>query len=596
MMHRNNELKYSREQSLVKINLIALAACSVFLFIAIYRQILELISRSDIGIGLTDEAYGILHTIDRGMYGQTSSTPLFADVTSILMEFANYDVKIYRFWGYGLLLGVSLLLCYIIVGPSNSLQDKPLVIWKCLTSVLVVLLLPSSFRYLLVTPGYQWVVLLVSILIVITLSQLTNEVNWKNRSIPFISALLVFVIELARFTSGFASFVLVSLYILKKTHFKNFIAFNLGVVGSNVIYVGLNLEAFVASLDRLLKIRAIDPAGANPITEVQDVANSAILVCALILIPALILNSELRFKRTKTQKNDSLTKSVNWVLLTFVVIYLTLNLKHFPHLLPFFPLIGIGILYSRFNSKINYLLLSLSLLPIVSQFGSNIQSSYLIMPIIASGFLFLFLDPGFRENKLVKESNWKKVLTSICILCLTASLLTFQILFSHTSYENGYGSQFMERDPRSGLLYSTEKMNSIKVLRNQLAQYQSIRGARVLDLSNWHPGIIYYINGRQFPFSTVDKVFNKTLAQQLEQTLSQRERKENLPLIVETSTEKPSLGCQKLDEYVLDNRLKNELRILNFNPFVKEIGIYLSTKEDLTLFPKNIAVMIPCTP
>ena len=596
MMQGSNELRYSREQSLVKIDLIALVACSAFLLIGIYRQVLELIIRSDIGIGLTDEAYGILHTIDRGMYGQTSSTPLFADVTSILMDIANYDVKIYRFWGYGLLLGVSLLLCYIIVSPSNSLQDKPLVIWKCLTSVLVVLLLPSSFRYLLVTPGYQWIVLLVSILIVITLSQLTKEANRKNRTILIFSALLVFVIELARFTSGFASCVLVGLYILKKTDFKNFIAFNLGVLGSNVIYVGLNLEAFVASLDRLLKIRAVDPAGANLIHEVQDVANSTLLVCALILIPVLIMNSELGFKQVTSQKNHALLKLIKWSCLSLVVFYLILNLKYFPHLVPLLPLVGVGVLYSRLHSKINYLLLSLSLLPVVSQFGSNIQSSYLIMPIIASGFLFLFLDPGFAQKKQVRESKCKKALTPICVLSLTLSLLTYQIFFSYTSYENGYGSQSMERDSRSGLLYSVEKMKSIKALRTQISQHQSMRGSRVLDLSNWHPGIIYYVGGRQLPFSTADKVFNKTLAQQLEQTLSQSERKGNLPLIVETSTVKPSLRCQKLDDYKLDIKLQRDLRILNFNPYVKEVGIYLSNKEDLTLFPKNVAFMIPCEP
>jgi hypothetical protein len=154
----------------------------------------------------------------------------------------------------------------------------------------------------------------------------------------------------------------------------------------------------------------------------------------------------------------------------------------------------------------------------------------------------------------------------------------------------------MERDSKSGLLYSVEKMKSIKALRTQISQHQSIRGSRVLDLSNWHPGIIYYVGGRQLPFSTVDKVYNKTLAQQLEQTLNQKERKGILPLIVETSTVKPSLSCQKLDKYKLDIELRSELRMLNFNPFVKEVGIYLSTKEDLTLFPKNIAFMIPCVP
>ena len=581
---------------LLTLNRFAMPSCIVILLIGIYRQVKVLFSRLDIGIGLTDEAYAILHTIDRGVYGQTSSTPQFADLTSILMKFANFDIRMYRLLGYILLLGISLLLCNAIARRCDPTQHKLFIIWKCLAALFLILLLPASFRYLLVTPGYQWLVLLTSILIVIVLSELTKETKKSNVLILIITALLVLTIEIARFTSGFATWVLVNAYILKKAGIKSFSVFNLGVVVSNVLYAIFNFEAIKANLDRLIKIKEVDPTGASFINEIYDISKTVILISILLLLPALILNIFLSFKQRLPQRKYYTAVIVSLSAIFFIIHYLILNARQLLHILVFLPLIGIGFLHTILYSKFNYLLFALTLLPIVSQFGSNISSNFLIMPVFITGFLFLFLDSVTIKNQFDLKQKLKNALALICVVILTLSLTILQIQFSNTSYENGYGSKLMKRDPRSGLLYDSEKMKNINKLRFQIKEYQNIEKSRILDLSNWHPGVIFYVGGRQLPVSTHDRVFNDTLFNQVEQTLKQSGYNSNLPLIVETTAVTPKYKCQKLREYQLNVNMRAAIKALDFNPFVREIGIYLSVSDDLTLYPKNISLMIPCTP
>jgi hypothetical protein len=62
---------------------------SLLLANGICLQIYQLQIRSKLGIGLTDEAYGLLNAIDRSANGQTSQTQLFADVNFILLRIAH---------------------------------------------------------------------------------------------------------------------------------------------------------------------------------------------------------------------------------------------------------------------------------------------------------------------------------------------------------------------------------------------------------------------------------------------------------------------------------------------------------------------------
>jgi hypothetical protein len=258
-------------------------------------------------------------------------------------------------------------------------------------------------------------------------------------------------------------------------------------------------------------------------------------------------------------------------------------------------LIICGILIGLKKQKSDYLLLYLALLPIVSQFGSNISASYLVMPTIATGFLHLFLSSTTPRS----TSNIPSIqyLSSFCYALISFSLFFLQANFSTTSYENGYGSSSFKKDQQSRLIYASEKMQNIATLRDDVGEYIDMRGLRILDLSNWHPGVIYYLDAMQFPISTVDKVFNSTLRQQVYNTLNQEELQRIryvVPIIVESKNSSPKLTCQRLVDYTLDPKLDLALGEFGFNPKVIEIGIYKSVPEDLTLYPKNISVMIPC--
>jgi hypothetical protein len=569
---------------------------SNFLLVAgIYRQLNELRSRAEIGVGLTDEAFGILHTMDRGSNGQTGHTPLFADVTSILLRLVAYDVTRYRIAGYFILITISLIICWRIYQLKKLMEDKSTIAWACLSSLLLVLLLPTSFRFLLVTPSYQWIALTSSFILFFLLSQLNDIELRKDSYILFFASIFVFFIELARFSSGFAVWLLISGYIYKRVGFKKTLIFNSFLISINAIYLTLYHEAFLTNLKRLLQLPKIDPIGANLVNEFWDVGKSSILVYLLITVSINL--TSLVFQPPK--ENDSAKKNIRpvTVVQTLVLIFLfqLIGYREFVHLVAYLTLIICGILIGLSKQKSDSLLLYLAMLPIVSQFGSNISASYLVMPMISTGFLYLFLSS--TTNRPTSSVPSIQYLSSFCYALISFSLFFLQANFSTTSYENGYGSSSFKKDQQSRLIYASEKMQNIATLRDDVDEYIDISGLRILDLSNWHPGVIYYLNAMQFPISTVDKVFNSTLRQQVYNTLNQEELQRiryAVPIIIESKNTSPKLTCQRLFDYTLDPKLDLALGEFGFNPKVIEIGIYKSVPEDLTLYPKNISVMIPC--
>lgn len=265
----------------------------------------------------------------------------------------------------------------------------------------------------------------------------------------------------------------------------------------------------------------------------------------------------------------------------------------------FFALISIGALIGVRGGIKNYSLLMLTAAPIVSQFGSNISSSYLVFPLVAHGILYISLFGASHSGKEYGERKTSDLLEHIFIFLLTASLILLQVNLSSTSYENGYRSSSISRDSITGLWYSSKKLDSIMKLRHEVANYGILEGDRILDLSYWHPGVIYYVEGVMFPVTTVNKFFRETLQYQIESTINQENvilEPYGTPILVETDSVEPNLKCRKLINQITDSDLIEVLKVVGFNPYIKEIAVYRSVKEDLTLYPKNIAIVLPCKP
>lgn len=573
---------------------------SFFIFgVGIYLQVKELFNRSGIGLGLTDEAFGILNAVDRGSNGQTLQTPLFADVTSILLSLASYDIQKMRFFGYIIIFTVLLLLWMRIISTQRLEQRKKSSSYFFLVAALLMLLIPASFRYLLVTPSYQWFVLVGSVVLVIVLSLYIKPGFAKNKFylLPLCSFIL-FIVELSRLTSGFIIWILINIYLFCLKRIHEILIFNFSLFIINFMYLSMNYNAFVSSLLRLAEFRNIDPRGSNLIFEVLDVAQTSLTIFLIVIVSK---SASHRISMTKdASRGIKITLRSRFVFqfLMLATLVLVFPYRDIDHLFALICIALIGALIGITNPKINYALLLLCNAPIISQFGSNISSSYLVVPMILCPALYLFLASPLRVEFDHTRPKASRLMQGPIFIFLSLCLVLLQVNLASTSYENGYLNQLVNRDPMSGLMYSNQKMNSIEQLRSDAKNYGRLDNQRILDLSYWHPGVIYYLGGLQFPLSTVDKAFANTLFHQVQITIKQLgpNGPDSLaPLIVKTVSDFPKLKCEKLINQINDLKLASALRSVEYNPYVREIAIYKSVKDDVTLYPFNISVMVPCT-
>jgi hypothetical protein len=261
-------------------------------------------------------------------------------------------------------------------------------------------------------------------------------------------------------------------------------------------------------------------------------------------------------------------------------------------------MILMGILFGTTKKKHDNFTCLLTLTPIVSQFGSGISASYLIIPMMVFGFLYFVFSLPNSPSFISGRSDFSDRLWELSAFLVVVTLLTTQFIFSTTSYENGYGNKFLVKDPINGLMYTSEKMKNILQLRSQVENWDTVKGSRILDLSYWHPGVIFYIGGMQFPTATFDRYYRQTISQQVRNTLNQeafRNTSQKIPIIVESRSISPRLECVELSEQITDKKILKALSENSFNPNLIEIAVYESVPEDLTLYPRNISIMIPCT-
>jgi hypothetical protein len=449
----------------------------------------------------------------------------------------------------------------------------------------------------LVTPSYQWLVFLASIAIVCLLANMNRQSTQNKWSLILISvAFLVGVLELARLSSGFAAWLVVSICLAKRAGLKRFLMFNTYVLTMNLCYIAVNFDAFFSNFTRLNQIRKIDPSGSMISAEILDVTKSGAIGYLLILLSTKIFN--VCTFQNQSRKIHRLGFLTSLQTLLLVILIFNFPYKDPPHILAFTFMILMGILFGTTKKKHDNFTCLLTLTPIVSQFGSGISASYLIIPMMVFGFLYFVFSLPNSPSFISGRSDFSDRLWELSAFLVVVTLLTTQFIFSTTSYENGYGNKFLVKDPINGLMYTSEKMKNILQLRSQVENWDTVKGSRILDLSYWHPGVIFYIGGMQFPTATFDRYYRQTISQQVRNTLNQeafRNTSQKIPIIVESRSISPRLECVELSEQITDKKILKALSENSFNPNLIEIAVYESVPEDLTLYPRNISIMIPCT-
>jgi hypothetical protein len=265
-----------------------------------------------------------------------------------------------------------------------------------------------------------------------------------------------------------------------------------------------------------------------------------------------------------------------------------------------FTIALIGIAYGlSYGFKIDFLLMFICLSPILTQFGSNTSASYLIPPYLLFGVLFIFLAQGKIVADLPTEARaqFRRIVQALVWLVMTLCLLLLQHSSKKLTYEVELPVSAMKQDSQSLLYYSQPKLDSIEKFRLDAGLSGAYNGIRIVDFSFWHPGAILYLGAAQYPVSIADETFERTLEIQAEMVidhLKKRDKFNRSPMIIRTMEVKPLNKCTKLTTHISDENLSNVLGSQGFDPYVKDVSIYKSFPVDITLYPYNIALLVPC--
>ena len=308
--------------------------------------------RFTLGVGLTDEPFSILFAIDRGLNGQTSNTYLFADLTSQVMKLVDYDVSYFRAAGFFLLF---LLAFYIwIMYLKISLRQDPLfkkLIYLFLI-LIISLLVASSFRFLLITPSYQWLIMCFSTLLPFFLIKTVRQSTKKIELIQLLAvALIIFIIEMSRPTSGFIAWLVSVIYIFQIKGFTKVFQFNLIFLAINLLYINQFQDAFFKSIIRYYHLSRFDSSASNLFNEIFDVSK-AILMFYLTILLTLKISSQYLDRDKKIHESNIFHKFFSFAqFFTLFVLFLNYSHKDMVHAYLWIFIFISSFIDSTFNSS-----------------------------------------------------------------------------------------------------------------------------------------------------------------------------------------------------------------------------------------------------
>ena len=564
------------------------------------------------GYGLTDEGAQLMALHERALHGKTSFTWTFVEPLNLIFSLSNLDIIRFRVFGLLILLAIPIFFFFRNLTKSKS-KNIFLLFLSCIL-LLSVMTIPSVFRYLLVTPTYQWTILVSSVLINIVYFGKSPQKVWLRYTSVMAVTLLVLGMGLSRPTSGLVGLFTVVAYLLTLS-FKNLKAAIVILVFQLIIFVILivsNLYNLQYRLQESIKIsQSFDPKGYNILAEIRDVVFSVIYLLffsILVFFISKYLFNNQKFKKAKARFpvfNFSLPM-VALTLLALIYIYSRIKIS--------IPSLGFLLAMIVLNAILGGCLIDfkkfialwiLSSLPYTSQFGSNtpaignVQILFLSQSLLTLG---IFLQAFFAENPKSREESSKvqAMPQPLKVLSFTTLLIS---LFTYSNFaDSQVGNNFEKtlypmasaKSPTNGLYYTPEKLASLETF-SRSASLQS--GEEVIDLSSFHPGLILYAGGIQSQRALPDKHWIYNIKKQIEFVMElhgEQLKAKNTKVLLETNLKSATTDCVNLSSLIALQEISSELKAQNFNVKVRPRGFYVSSPEDLTLYPNNAVLVETC--
>jgi hypothetical protein len=157
-------MSQSRSRVIAQIRIASLLFTTLAVTTEIWiRSFNQIYANLKAGYGFTDEGGPLIALHERAIHGTSSYTFTFVEPLNLIFAISKQNIYIFRI--IGLLILLLILIFFFLRNVSKSKPKNILLIF--LSSILLssLMTIPSVFRYLLVTPTYQWTILVSSVLI-----------------------------------------------------------------------------------------------------------------------------------------------------------------------------------------------------------------------------------------------------------------------------------------------------------------------------------------------------------------------------------------------------------------------------------------------
>lgn len=604
-------MKYKRSTDYIWASYAIFLVSSVFIFFTLRMNYSQINSNLKAGYGFTDESVPLIAIRERLTNGQSSYSLPFSE--PLLGFFWLAGESIYKYRVIGLIVLALIPFLFYVRNFSSSYIDKSILLYLAFYMLVSVFTIPSVFRFLLVTPTYQWILLVLSVLLNIIL--VGRQPIVKHNIVWFHAALTacLFAMILARAPSGGVGLISVLFYFVLVNSRKDRSS-KIVVVSQLflwIVVISLNLSNLRNRfLESVKTSQAFDPNGYSLFPEILDVLSGVSQMLFFLVIPFYIVK---KFKVffSKNSLELSFTKLTR-LILTFVIVGIAilciypqeklgtvkLNIAYLTVLI---AMLG-GLLL---DARKYFALILISFLPYTSQFGSNtpastnIQIIYICQSLLLINIIIIAL-PTLSVQSNKERSALSNRSASFCLLSITAilmSLMNYSDLVKSqigNSYEKTLYPAADSLSRLNGLYYTSEKLERL----NEFVKYSSLkRNEEVIDLSSFHPGLIYYAGGIQSERTLPDKYFIYNIKNQVKFVLESQKKKMSLAgtkILLESKLQLVSRECRSISSLFAINEISDALKIQGFDINVRPLAVYKSLPEDLTLFPNNALLVETC--
>jgi hypothetical protein len=498
---------------------------------------------------VSDEGFLLNQVNGRSLDGIQNWYLPFTDFLAPIWKLSEGNLSVYRMLG--------LIVFFIFLLPSIYLTVT--IKHRIVSSIVLVNFAFSGLalsRYLLVTPGYQNLILIASVASVIPLVYVITQLpdgEFKSKKSQ-ICILLFLAINLLIITSGRISggaAYLGAIGVVFGLSFKprQFFSY-LGVIALPTFALfAFDINNWRQRIVFSYKIaQVVDPSGYSIISEVIDFVQPTFPL--LIAFATGILLSRPRFQLRIFYLTllpiiclISIALQINRIGILLLCIITTFAFKQLGKSYSFFPMLSFFVI---------------SLIPFWTVFGSNTPAVGNLHFILIGIVLLLvglnkFL-PHSSEN--CEKQKFQDMLSKFLMLTLV-TLLYFGIVTENS----GYGKSLSDWSLGGHNLKSNSANMTFKILDDTQVSTQTLRAPRILDLSFFHPGIIYKLGGLQYPVSLSDYKYKSNLKVQLFeiQKYVKDYNSEGADYVLVKLKEGSSRSCQYLSELVEDRELMKEL-------------------------------------